>query len=266
MGRGISEIIREVLREGVKTSRELKEQTKQMVLEFRDSFSEKTYYYHLKNLVNRGEVKKIVTRYELIEEKEVDPEVRDCALTIRTSDDPEEVYRSIRRLRILTEKKKRIAHQPDVLHAFEECLQTPHMFANPEIFQELTLALRNILRLEREIKKQESDKIIERITGRILDKVINIVKRKSEFPDKYNIEFLAECKKESVVEILFWLIHKFKHELNRNQVEMVGVALRDSLYSEHHRIINQKIRDLNRSEDEELLIIAKPLSEITSWA
>lgn len=178
----------------------------------------------------------------------------------------EEVLRGIRRLHILTEKKKRIANQPDVILALEECLENTKNVDDPKIFQELARLLRNILRLEREIKNQESDKIIERITDGILDKVINSVKRKSEFPGKYTIEFLAECKKEAVVQILFWLIHKFKHELSRNQVEMVGVALRDSLYSEHRRIINQKIRGLNRSEDEELLIIAKTLSEITSWA
>jgi hypothetical protein len=53
--------------------------------------------------------------------------------------------------------------------------------------------LRNILRQEREGNFQKSDQIIEEVTDEILDEVINILKRKSEFPDKGTIEFLAEC-------------------------------------------------------------------------
>jgi len=262
----ISEIIKELLRTGSKKPKELREQTKKKVLELGGSFSDPNYYYHLKKLQKIEEVKKIdIQQYELIEEKEVDPEVRVCASTIRISDDREKVYRSIQRLRILTEKKKRIAHQPDVLHAFEECLGNSKIVANPEIFQELTLALGSILRLEREIKNQESDKIIERITDEILGKVINIVKRKSEFPEEYTIEFLAECNKEESVTILFWLTQKFKHQISINQVETVGRALK-KLYPKHHRIINQGIGTLNQSGDEKLSEFAKKISDIVAWA
>ena len=65
----ISEIIKEVLKEGHKTPYELREQTKKKVLEFRGNFSEQTYHYHLKKLVDGGEVKKIPRIYELIKDE-----------------------------------------------------------------------------------------------------------------------------------------------------------------------------------------------------
>ena len=108
------------------------------------------------------------------------------------------------------------------------------------------------------------EKIPDVMTGTL--KTVNIVKSKSEFPDKYTIEFLGECRKEEVVEVLFWLIHKFKHGLSRDQVEMVGVALRDSLYSEYHQKIKQNISNLYKSEDKELQEISRRVNEIIVWA
>jgi len=66
----ISEIIKELLEEGDKSPKELREGTRKKALERSTSFTEKNYYYHLKKLQEREEVKKIfVHKYELVREE-----------------------------------------------------------------------------------------------------------------------------------------------------------------------------------------------------
>lgn len=260
--RGMRETIVEVLKEGVKTPKELREQTEKRVSEMHGNFSAKNYYYHLKKLVDGGVVKKIPRTYELIKEEtdEVRLEVQECTRVLQNKEEHAEVLRSrIRRLRLLSQNY-RIA-SPKVIETLEECLENPRIIDNPESFEELAKLLTNILSYER----GRIPALILKTTNGILNKIIEVLKRKLEFPSNYTIGFLCKSGKKEAVDLLFDKIREFKHGLTSEQIEMAGYHMRAVRNPVQLKIINGNIDGLIRDDDERLKEIGKKLDELISW-
>ena len=78
------------------------------------------------------------------------------------------------------------------------------------------------------------------------------------------VGFLGESGKKEAVEVLFGLIHKFRHGMNLEQIESLAKALFD-LYPKHHLIINKNLDDLIAVDDVDLRKIGKKIREMISW-
>jgi len=254
----------EILREKPRSRKELLDLNKQAKSPL-SKIPYKTLYRRLKQLQTYGVIKHVPDIYKLVEhvEEANHDEVEDCLKVIRNRDENEEViYGRIKRLRVLS-GKKRLANIPSVLSTFHDALENPKITGTERNFEELTLTLKNILNHERKYKLLESEQIIKEISGNILKKIIRIIKQKTEFQGDSTIGFLAESEKIEAVETLFYLVIRFKHDLDHRQIEKLAHAF-VNLYP-HHLTINKHIEDLIRSDNEELKQIAKRLREIILW-
>jgi Fe2+ or Zn2+ uptake regulation protein len=118
------EIIKTVLRESPKTSKELLHEC------LKRGIQKPTYYYHLKKLKKQGVVKE--AKYELIEVgEEADREEVEYCLNkvINCKENKNVVYGEMKHLRLIS-RRRRIASIPRVMDRLEEFLQNPKIFVN----------------------------------------------------------------------------------------------------------------------------------------
>jgi len=202
--RAIPEIIKELLKEGDKSPKELREGTKKKALELESSFTEQNYYYHLKRLVERGEVRRIMVRkYELVREEAEEDRLNalEYIRIIKTDRDCGVLLSRIDQLKTLC-ARKRVARFPKVRSGFRECLENPEVTGNSNIFGEFALILEQVLNVEEHSSSPDSKEIIQDVLS-ISEKIISIVEGNPDFPSQGSILFLGKTGKEKVVHVLF---------------------------------------------------------------
>jgi len=252
--RAIPEIIKELLEEGDKSPKELLEGTKKRALEIDTSFTKQNYYYHLKKLVERGEVRKIfVHKYGLIREEAKEDRFRalEYIETIKKEGNEDVLLSRIEQLKGLC-ARKRVARFPDVRLSFQECLENPAVVGNSRIFGEFVSVLVQVLDIEyyriKDGKDSDSKEIIQDVLLRTSETIISAVEENPDFPTQDLILFLGMTEKEKAVHMLFERI-KNNGSVAKKRISDLTTALKN-LYKKYSKLIDEYIDNLIRKGDD----------------
>ena len=243
-------IIKEVLRQGPKTPKELSSAC------LDNEISKSSYYRCLRKLIKKEEIKE--AKYELIEKvMEADREEVDRCITAISkaliNGNKNVLSSRIDELRLLSERN-RIAHFPRVLMQIKECLESSLLVYDFETFKKLVVTLSNILGFEQYHKPKGWDRITERIQNEISPEVISVIMEHPEFPDSSAISFLGEVgTKEAVIAIFDKIRSKPSEAIPRIDTARALAKI----YSEHGKFIDHQLDALLENEDPRLIELAK---------
>ena len=246
------EIILNILKEGAKTSIELRDEA------IKRGVSRPTVYRHIKKLVRSGKVKE--TKYEIVPKSEEAnrQEVDDC-LKILIEDDNDHIIFS--RLEQLTKLSynKRIAHFPNVIQNIAGLLDKVEVVDNERNLKQFFECLRAILFFEQTYKTEKWKKITERLVTATIEKATFLLLR---CPNSRIIEYLGMTGREYAVEVIFMLMQQHNIEANKNEFSSISTALgNDRLSKEHQKVIHENLDNFLRSKDERLIKLATILRE-----
>jgi len=257
--RAIPEIIKALLKEGKKSPNELLEGTRKKTLELESSFTEQNYYYHLKRLVKRGEVRKIfVHKYELVkEEGKIDRlNALEHIRIIKTDRNEEVLLSRIDQLKTLC-ARKRVARFPGVRLRFRECLENPTVTGNSRIFGEFVFMLAQVLSSEEGRSSADSKEIVQDVLLRTSESIISAVEASPDFLVQGSILFLGKTGKEEAVHLLFKKI-KNNGSSAEQGIHDLTTALKN-LYEKYSKLIDTYIDDLIRNGDDTVRKVAKQI-------
>lgn len=242
--RGADEVIKEVLKEGPKKTKELYNECVD-----KKGLSKDTYYRHLKKLISLGEVKD--AKYKLIEkEREANPkEVIECMKRLKETRD-KDLLKIISSDFVRLCDSKRVSHIPNVLSFLESSLEDPK-FKPTKVLKNYIKSLYSILYYEKRRRSPKED-IIKRIVEN-LGKIRAILEESTD-PEiiEESLYFLSETEKEEAVNIILDLAMRLPEDVYHNIKTSIERSLFSPgwpIYEAHHKAINEKIYDMINNTD-----------------
>ncbi len=247
--RGINkyEIILTILREGSRTPIELRDEA------IKRGVSRSTFYKHIEKLVNSGEVKE--AKYELIPkiEEANREEVDNCLSTLIEEDNEHVIFSRLDQLTKLS-YSKRIAHFSNVIPNLASLLDKLEIVDNERNLDKFFECLRSILFFEQIHKANKWQRIMERLITATIKKATVLLLRCS---NNRIIAYLGMTHRESAVDVIFALMQQHNIEANEGAFSIITTELgTDKISTEPKNIINEKLDNFLRSNDERLITLA----------
>ena len=246
------EIIVNILKEGAKTSVELRDEA------MKRGLSKSTFYKHIEKLVRSGEVKE--TKYEIVAriEEANREEVDECLKTLIEDDNEHVIYSRLKQLTKLS-YGKRLAQFPNVIQKITGLLDKSVVVDIEQNLNQLFECLTAILFFEQNNKGMCWEEICERLVNSTLEKAGGLLLRRS---NSRIIEYLGRTDRKYAVDIIFTIMQQHNIEADKNEFSSISMALgKDRLSKEYKKIIQEKLDNFLRSGDERLIKLASTLRE-----